>query len=259
MKQTKRILIQSFSGGLDSSTTIHTAALTNTFDKIYPVNFKYGQKNIVETISKANMLDWLKSQHECICDIINIDVEHIYNSIDNILKFSYADLRDTKIIENNTDTEFYTPMRNLLFSTLAAIVGELIIYNSEDVKNTNIELYIGLGVHKHTDIYKKDYWDITGKFIEALDKLFELNDNIQMHMYAPFKDGYKKDIIGFALQNNLPYNLTWTCYNPSIKENVAIPCLECEACLERERGFNEFNITDGNNYMVIIKDLPDEE
>lgn len=254
MKNTKNILIQSFSGGLDSSTTIHAAALSNKFDNIYPVNFKYGQKNIVETISKAEMLEWLQSQHSCINNIINIDVEHIYNNIDNILKYSYAELRDSNKIKENTGTEFYTPMRNLLFSTLAAIVGEMIIYGREDVKNDTINLYIGLGVHKHTDVYEKDYWDITSSFVTALDNLFQLNDNINIHMYAPFKDVYKSDIIKSALENNLPYNLTWTCYNPSIKENVAIPCLECESCLERERGFQKHGITDGNNYMVLIEE-----
>lgn len=252
-KNTRNILIQSFSGGLDSSTTIHTAALSNNFDDIYPVNFKYGQKNIVETISKNEMLEWLQSKHSCIHKIIDIDVEHIYNNIDNILNFTYSELRDSNKIKDNTNTEFYTPMRNLLFSTLAAIVGEMIIYNKEDVKNTDINLYIGLGVHKHTDVYEKDYWDITSSFVEALDKLFQLNDNINIHMYAPFKDSYKRDIIKSALENNLPYSLTWTCYNPSIKEKVAIPCLECESCRERERGFQELGITDGNNYHVIIE------
>jgi len=239
----KKILIQSFSSGIDSTTTIYKAINEDDFDLVVPINYIYGQKNIIETINQFNLFEKMeKTFGDKITNVVTVNIEAMFS---NGMDF-YKLLRDSNTIKEKTGTEYYTPMRNLLFSTIASMLGELYALHQEE----EVEIYIGIGVHKHSDIYEKDYWDITPEFVNKLDQLFALNDNISLKLYAPYKDKTKTELVKNALELNVPYRSTWTCYNPSEKDGAAIPCLECESCKERELAFNNNNIMDGNNYMV---------
>ena len=59
---------------------------------------------------------------------------------------------------------------------------------------------LGLGIHKHSDVYARDYWDISPEFAYRLQNLLELNDVVEVELYAPYAHKYKKDIV-------LTYNL----------------------------------------------------
>ncbi len=241
----KKILIQSFSSGIDSTTTIYQA-MEDSFDMIIPVNYTYGQKNIVETVNQKQLIKTIQKKFPKLMDVLSINIESMFPDGMNL----YQNLRDSDIIKEKTGTEYYTPMRNMLFSTIAAMVGELAALN----ENEEYQVYVGIGVHRHSDIYAKDYWDITPEFVKRLNYLFALNDNIELKLYAPFQYCTKTELIEKAIKYNVPYKDTWTCYNPSIKDGVAIPCLECEACLERELAFKNCGVDDGNNYQVQLED-----
>jgi 7-cyano-7-deazaguanine synthase len=161
----------------------------------------------------------------------------------------YANQRDQGVVEDQTGFEFYTPSRNLLFSTIAAVVGEVAAI-SKNIK----EIKIGLGIHKHSDnIYSKgDYWDITPEFANRLNKVFELNDCVSVSLYSPYADQTKEAIVRDAITLGVPYKLTWTCYDPVQVDNEYRPCLKCEACLEREQAGERAGILDINDYVVSI-------
>lgn len=241
----KKILIQTFSSGIDSTTTIYKAS-EQKFDFIFPINYIYGQKNLIETKQQESLIKIIQKDLENIGDVTTINIESMFHSGMDL----YKKIRDSKIIKEKTGTEYYTPMRNMLFSTIAAMIGELISLE----KDEEYDVYIGIGVHKHSDIYEKDYWDITPEFIEALANVFKLNDNINLKLYAPYKYNTKTELIKDSLRLNVPYKETWTCYNPNVKEKVAVPCLECEACLEREKAFINNDVNDGNNYICQLED-----
>jgi 7-cyano-7-deazaguanine synthase len=162
---------------------------------------------------------------------------------------TWQKLRDSGGVQDKTELEFYTPSRNLLFSVMAAMIGEIAAM-ANDLK----EVRVGLGVHKH-ETYK-NYWDITPAFVKKLYELLELNDCVEISMYAPYKDFTKKEIIQDAIRLGLPYELTWTCYNPVVKETINgviyKPCLECEACHERQKSGEEVGVTDINDYSLTI-------
>ena len=173
------------------------------------------------------------------------------------IKYQYQEIRDSKKIEEKTELEYYTPFRNLVFSSFAAMIGEIICL-TEDID----ELFIGIGVHKHSsESYKKDYWDITPEFVERLNKILELNDGLKCNIYAPYATKFKETIIKDAIELEVPYKLTWTCYNPSLDSinDIIIyrPCNKCEACLERESQGIKAGVQDINDYSISMTRITD--
>lgn len=252
MANSNKLCIISHSGGLDS-TTLMAKALAEGFI-VQPVSFQYGQKHDVEL--KAQYIVWevLKERYPNNLRIpIVLDLGTILGSV----KKQYQSIRDSGKIEEKTELEYYTPFRNLVFSSLTAMVGEIVCL-TEDLD----ELYVGIGVHKHSsDSYKKDYWDITPEFVDRLNWLFQLNDGLECKVYAPYADKFKEAIIRDAVELEVPYKLTWTCYKPLCidrgSEKVYQPCKECEACIERETQAQKVGVTDINDYTLGLTRITD--
>jgi 7-cyano-7-deazaguanine synthase len=221
------------SGGLDS-TTLFAKAL-NEGKRVLPVNFNYGQKNVVEMTAQQNVWNHYKAiYNDQLLDTIVIDLTNVIG--DTIETFKKN--RDNGKAEASTGMTYYMPSRNLLFMALSAVIGE-IIANDDDIENISL----GLGIHQHSDIYAKDYWDISPAFASKLADLMDLNDNVNVTIYTPYKDGMKSEIIKDADLLKVPTELTWTCYNPiryntfedeGVLKETYVPCHKCEACLERK-------------------------
>ena len=242
-----KLCVISMSGGLDS-TTLCYKAIEDGYT-VLPINIKYGQKNAVEKYAFENIKEELQRDFPAqFMNPITLDLESM---LETSLKL-YQEIRDSNQVKNSTDMEFYTPSRNLVFSTLAAMVGEI-----ATIASNGTEFRVGLGIHKHSQ-YDRDYWDITPEFINRLNHLFELNDCVDVEMYAPYKDTLKSEIVKDALRLGVPYKATWTCYQPiktEHREKQAYdeykPCLRCEACLERETAGVSAGITDINDYSIL--------
>jgi 7-cyano-7-deazaguanine synthase len=238
------------SGGLDSTTLAYRAL--NDGYTVLPININYGQKNKVEQLAFQDIYETIKEEFpDNILQPINLDLKSVLNTS---LKL-YESIRDSKAVKERTDMEFYTPSRNLVFSTLAAMIGEIAA-----IADGSTEIKIGLGVHKHKE-YSRDYWDITPEFITRLNHLFELNDCVNVEMYAPYAQNFKSEIVKDAIKLNVPVFSTWTCYEPQKevleKDNTRmrqfveyLPCLECEACIERQKAGEEAGMPNINNYIV---------
>lgn len=246
MVNLNKLCIISHSGGLDS-TTLMAKALAEGYI-VQPIAFKYGQNHPIELVAQGLSWKVLKERYpEQLREPIFLNIGLLLGSIKN----QYQEIRDSKKIEEKTELEYYTPFRNLVFSSLAAMVGEIVCL-TEDLD----ELYVGIGVHKHSsESYKKDYWDITPEFVDRLNWLFQLNNGLECKVYAPYASKYKEAIIKDAIELNVPYKLTWTCYNPELlssDENNTIyqPCNKCEACLERESQGIKAGVPDINNYHL---------
>jgi len=246
------LCVVSHSGGLDSS-TLFAKALSEG-KTVLPVNFNYGQKNIVEMTAQQNVWKYFKERFpEQVLDTIIID----FTSIIGDAIGTFQKNRDNGKAEESTEMTYYMPSRNLLFMTMSAVIGE-ILANDQDIT----KLSLGLGIHQHSDIYAKDYWDISPQFAERLQDLLSLNDNLEVSIYSPYKDGMKSEIIKDMQKLNVPFGATWTCYNPQLLNTTGdpvhgtieeyVPCLECEACLERSSQADIAGVTDINEYCVIV-------
>ena len=91
---------------------------------------------------------------------------------------------------------------------------------------------------------------ITPGFIEALRKVVGLNDALEVGVYSPYADHFKDQIIVDCVDLGVPYKLTWTCYNPVKENGFFSPCLECEACKERESNGLEVGVLDIKDYCL---------
>jgi 7-cyano-7-deazaguanine synthase len=226
------------SGGLDS-TTLAFRAIADGYI-IQPININYGQKNIVEMNAFKNIMGYLRSQklyQGTFLEPITLDVGSFMKPVID----RWKENRDNGIMKEKTEMEFYTPSRNLLFSSIAAVVGEIIA-----IDNNFTEIAVGLGIHKHAT-YDRDYWDIKKSFAKAFDTILALNDCVDINLYAPYANKFKEEIVRDAYKMDVPFELTWTCYDPIITElrpveeadpdviyYKAEPCRKCEACYERQ-------------------------
>lgn len=249
-----KLCIISHSGGLDSS-TLMAKALSEGF-VVQPITFRYGQKHDVELHAQITIWEALKEKYP---DTLRLQISLDLGSILGSVNDQYKSIRDSGKIEEKTELEYYTPFRNLVFSSLAAMVGEIMCL-TEDLD----ELYVGIGVHKHSsDSYKKDYWDITPEFVDRLNWVLQLNDGLECKVYAPYADKFKEAIVRDAIELEVPYKLTWTCYNPNSTEIgigthiIYSPCNICEACVERESQAQKVGVTDINNYSLSLTRITD--
>lgn len=245
-----KLCIISHSGGLDS-TTLMAKALAEGYI-VQPISFAYGQNHPIELT--AQFLSWIELKErnsENLRETINLNIGEVLGAI----RDQYQSIRNNHKIEAKTDLEWYTPFRNLVFSSLAAMVGEIICL-TEDID----ELLVGIGVHRHSsESYKKDYWDITPEFVDKLNEVMKLNDGIQCSVYAPYASDFKEAIIRDTIDLDVPYKLTWTCYDP-VKVTVAgtdtySPCHKCEACMERSIQGLKAGVDDINEYEINLENI----
>ena len=61
----------------------------------------------------------------------------------------------------------------------------------------------------------------------------------QLHMEAPFVSWSKADIVKCGLELDVPYELTWSCY-----EGGERPCGKCGTCIDRNRAFEANGMRD---------------
>ncbi len=233
-----KLCVISMSGGLDSSTLAYKA-LSEGYS-IIPINIDYGQTNVIERKAFTNILKEMQTKYGVrILDVVDIDLTQVLKSSLEM----YQSIRDSGLVEEKTELEFYTPSRNLLFSTLATTIGEIAA-----IAAGVTEVRVGLGVHKHTEY--KNYWDISPEFVKRLNHLLELNDCMSVKMYAPYADSTKDEIVRDALKLGVPIHSTWTCYEPVKDDNVYKPCLKCEACIERQKAGDLADYPNVNDYSV---------
>ena len=60
-----------------------------------------------------------------------------------------------------------------------------------------------------------------------------------MHVEAPFVDKTKAEVVKIGLELQVPYKLTWSCY-----EGTDAPCGVCGTCIDRAKAFMENGVED---------------
>ena len=241
----KKLAIISMSGGLDSA-TLCAEALNRGYD-VFVLNFNYGQKNAVEMKAFKELYNYFKNNYKSKGKIIGhkeLDLRGLFGEFLSL----WQTMRDDGSMKTVSNHEFYTPSRNLLFSVISAVVGEIIA-----ISDKYDEVEIGLGIHLHTkEAYgeHKNYWDITSDFAKRIGQVFHLNDVVKMDVFTPFVSQEKKDIVTRALELGVPWAKTWTCYNPQLENGYWVPCNKCEACTERRLAGERAGVPDINDYRI---------
>ena len=211
------------SGGLDSTTCLAIATDKLGAKNVSAVSIFYGQRHVKELEAARNVANFYKVAH------YEFDASEIFRqsnsalletSTESLEKISYA-----AQIEKNRSPKIstYVPFRNGLMLSMAASFADG-LYDDDLV-----EVYIG--VHSD-DVAGNAYADCSAQFIAAMSAAIRIGTYEKIHLVAPFLCQSKAEVVKVGLQLNVPYHLTWSCY-----ERGEIPCGQCATCIDRARAF----------------------
>ena len=220
------------SGGVDSSTCLALAVKEYGCENITALNILYGQKHAKELESAKKIAEHYHVDYKLL-DLSKIfsfsDCSLLTHSTENIIHESYSEQLEKMGGEGTVST--YVPFRNgLMLSTAASLAQS--IGASE----------IWYGAHKD-DAAGRAYPDCTKEFVEYMNKAIFEGSGRELTIKAPFIDSNKAGIVKVGLSLNVPYELTWSCYEGNEK-----PCGECATCIDRKNAFIANGTTDPLEY-----------
>lgn len=215
------------SGGLDSSTCLALAADKLGKDNVISLSMYYGQKHDRELKAAKQLAAHYEVEH-IVMDLTPIfqfsDSSLLKNSDKNIPSGSYS----LQQIENDgKPVSTYVPFRNGLFLSCAASIALS--------KECEIIYY---GTHSD-DVAGDAYPDCSTAFNDAINKAIYEGSGRQLRVEAPFLNLNKADVVKKGLELEVPFELTWSCYEGGEK-----PCGACATCIDRAKAFELNGVED---------------
>ena len=217
------------SGGIDSATTL-AIAIAESYEA-FALSFQYGQRHQIETEAASRVVDSLGA------------TEHRVANIDLRIFGGSALTDDIDVPKKRSDAEIahgipvtYVPARNTIFLAYALAWAEVIPAN---------DIFLGVNAIDYSG-----YPDCRPEFIEAFQNVANLGtragaEGRRFRIHSPLIKLSKAEIIRKAVELDVDFSLTHSCYNPS-PEGLA--CGECDSCLLRLKGFREAGIKDPVRY-----------
>lgn len=216
-----------FSGGVDSTTCLAMAVDKYGKDNVMALSMSYGQKHTKEIESSNNI-----AKH--------YGVEHIYLDLAKIFEYSDCSLlmhSDKEIPKEDYASQIaktggkpvstYVPFRNGLFLASAASIAIS--------KDCGVIYY---GAHSD-DAAGNAYPDCSESFNNAINEAIYIGSGNQVEVIAPFVKMNKAEVVKLGLSLNVPYELTWSCYEGGDK-----PCGVCGTCIDRKKAFEQNGVSD---------------
>lgn len=216
------------SGGVDSTTALALAIDKYGKDHVLALSISYGQKHSKE-IEAAKAVAQHYSVEQLFLDLGLIfqysNCSLLQQSTEDIPEESYAEQIEKSGGETPVST--YVPFRNGLFLSAAASIAL-----SRDCE------VIYYGAHAD-DAAGFAYPDCSPVFNNAMNTAIYEGSGHQLRIEAPFVNKNKSDIVALGLRLNVPYELTWSCYEGGNK-----PCGKCGTCIDRAAAFAANGVTD---------------
>ena len=208
------------SGGVDSTTLLAMAVDRYGSENVVALSISYGQRHEKELKAARDVARYYHVEQRFL-DLAAIFADSscslLAHSEKDIPKESYAEQleqADTKLVST------YVPFRNGLFLSSAASMALSL--------ECSVLYY---GAH-HDDWAGNAYPDCSREFVAAMNNAIMEGTGGELHMEAPFVEWSKADIVKKGLELNVPYELTWSCYEGGDK-----PCGVCATCIDRRRAF----------------------
>lgn len=210
------------SGGIDSSTALYYAK-----DKSYDCHcliFDYGQrhKREMESAKKIAKVCGAKWQ------VIKFNLPWKGSALLD-KGISVPKRRSLREIKNGIPIT-YVPARNTIFLSFATSYAEAIGARA---------IFIGANA-----VDFSGYPDCRPKYYEVFRKLIKYGTKIGaekkgIKIFTPLIKMTKAQIIKLGMRLKVPYEYTWSCYS-----GVRRPCLKCDSCILRAKGFKEAGLID---------------
>jgi 7-cyano-7-deazaguanine synthase len=214
------------SGGLDSATCL--AIARDQGFSLHAISFRYGQRHEYELDRAKRLAEHFGVQSH---KIVPIDLS----------MFGGSALTDGSIPVPKCDSVeqigeaipvTYVPARNTVFLSLALAFAETL--NSSDI-------FIGVNALDYSG-----YPDCRPEYIAAFEAMANLAtkhgvSGRRLKLHTPLIDLTKAQIIETGLKLGVDYSMTLSCYDPG---PGGVPCGHCDACLLRQKGFQENGLDD---------------
>lgn len=216
-----------FSGGVDSTTCLAIAVDKYGADNVLALSLYYGQKHSRELEAARKIASHYGVRHK------ELDLALIFADSDcTLLKGSSGDIPKESYAEQLEKTDgkpvsTYVPFRNGLFLASAASIA---------LSNGCTEIYYG--AHSD-DAAGNAYPDCSSDFNDAINRAIYLGSGGELRVTAPFIGMNKAQVVAEGLKLNVPYELTWSCYEGGDK-----PCGVCGTCRDRIAAFRANGIED---------------
>lgn len=216
-----------FSGGVDSTTCLALAVKKYGAENVIALSVYYGQKHDKEIKSAEKIAGYYH------VTLKTLDLTKIFaDSKCSLLAQSDEEIPQESYAEQLSQTDgkpvsTYVPFRNGLFLSSAASIA---------LSNECSVIYYG--AHSD-DAAGNAYPDCSDAFNKAMNDAIYIGSGNQLEIVAPFVNFTKKDVVRTGIELDVPYELTWSCYEGGDK-----PCGVCGTCRDRIKAFEENGVTD---------------
>jgi 7-cyano-7-deazaguanine synthase len=245
------------SGGIDSTTCMYQAA--TEYPAVTAVSIDYGQRHKKEIEAARKITDML-------------DIEHIVLKLESVM--SDVMLTDPNVALPNVSyaqlghgmSPTYVPFRNgTLLSLITAIAQKYVMAQIEELVNDHTNLGVMspsradvtarardlcgvyFGAHSE-DAHNWAYPDCTPEFIGAMANAIYVGTYSTVRLITPLQWLTKADIIVWANELGVPFDMTRSCYSED-----EMHCGTCPTCQARRAAFAETGIHDPTRYQRDIE------
>lgn len=211
------------SGGMDSTTAL--ASALSSGDQAFALSVHYGQRHAKELVAAATIARRYKVDHE-VLDLTGWG---------KLLKGSSLTDQTVAVPHGHYAAEnmkaTIVPNRNATLLMAAVGVAEALGYG---------EVVTAVHAGDHAI-----YPDCRPEFIDAANETANLATEGRVKIVAPFLYMSKTDIAAVGAALDVPYDLTWSCY-----EGGSVHCGQCGTCTERIEAFADAGVIDPTRYAV---------
>ena len=221
------------SGGIDSTTCLGLAIQKYGKENVISASLYYGQKHDKELECARKIAEYY-------------GIRHIEDDVSDVMKYASQVctlMKDGKEIKHesyeqqikeNGFVDSYVPFRNGLFLSIAAAYAVSLFPNME------CEIYYGAHAD---DAAGNAYADCTPEFSKAMGEAINLGTYNRVKVVSPFIDYTKAMVVRVGLDLQVPYHLTWSCYEGHEKQ-----CGVCGTCRDRKAAFEANGVKDPVEY-----------
>jgi len=214
------------SGGLDSSTCL---ALARRDFECYALSFDYGQRHRAELESAARVARELGAKEH---RVVKIDLRAFGASALTADELAVPKRGSAEEMPGGIPIT-YVPARNTIFLSFALAWAEVLGCS---------DIFIGVNAIDYSG-----YPDCRPEFIAAFERMANLatkagvEGRTRIQVHTPLIKLSKAEIVKLAVDLNVDFALTHSCYDPSPDGR---PCGHCDSCLLRQKGFAEAGVRD---------------
>ncbi len=215
------------SGGIDSTTCLGMAVERFGRENVIALSISYGQKHEKEVLASEEVAKYYGIEQ------IKLDLAKIFKYSDcSLLQHSSQEVPEEAYAEqlkkrDGKPVTTYVPFRNGLFLSSAASIALS--------RDCSVLYY---GAHAD-DAAGNAYPDCSDAFNRAISDAIYIGSGEQLRVEAPFVGMTKAEVVKIGLELNVPYGLTWSCYEGKEK-----PCMACGTCIDRAEAFRQNRVAD---------------